>query len=250
MYYGSSLAAELPESVFAEKFTLAFQPQYNVASGAMQKMEALLRSRNNNSNQAPHQEITLAERDGTIHQLGLWIIEQTLLHFDSLHELYAIERVAVNVSPVQIMNHEFAEGLEAVMSRFPDMGHRLELEITEKFPLNHSAQVIENINRAKDLGIRVVLDDFGTGYTSLPLLAEMPIDGIKLDKLFCQNLDNPKYVEIAKNLIQLGKSLGITTVMEGVETKKQFQKVTSMLCPVIQGNYLEAAKKVEHIITI
>ncbi len=224
---------------FDRLYTLEYQPQYEICSGEMVAVEALLRNKVDNTSSAPEQEINLAERNGSIHALGQWIIQRALSDFLQIKDRFEIQRVAVNVSPVQIAEPGFVEELLLTISEIGASCEHLELEVTEKFPLNFSEHVAKNIQLLEALRIRVVLDDFGSGYTSRPLLTELPVSGIKLDKMFCNQLDNQRYLEVVKSLLQLAKALNIEVLIEGIENKQQLKIIRSLHCQYAQGYFLQ-----------
>lgn len=217
---------------------LNYQMQYDLESGKPFAAEALLRQSGSRGNKAPAELIAKAEEDGTISLITLWVVEQVLRDFAELRHRYGIERVAVNVSAVDMSKEGFVKQVEKRLQQSNLNGSCLELEITENLPLVNLRHVLDNIDHARKLGMRVVLDDFGKGFASMSALTKLPVDGIKLDKMFCLNLTQPKYYAIAESLVSLCEKLDISVLIEGIEDRIAKDSALSLGCSFGQGYYL------------
>jgi EAL domain-containing protein (putative c-di-GMP-specific phosphodiesterase class I) len=144
--------------------------------------------------------------------------------------------VAVNLSPVQFKNRNLVPSVIAALSASGLGAHRLELEITESVLLQDSESTIATLHKLRHLGVRISMDDFGTGYSSLSYLRSFPFDKIKIDRSFVQELaSRGDSMAIVRAVTGLGKSLGISTTAEGVETSEQLALLRSEGCTEVQG---------------
>ncbi|MBV8682556.1 MAG: EAL domain-containing protein, partial [Caulobacteraceae bacterium] len=145
-------------------------------------------------------------------------------------------KVAVNVSPVQLIHPELASRFHQILLETGLPPSRLEIELTETAIIANRDQSLQVLRQIKDLGVGVALDDFGTGYSSLETLRAFPFDKIKLDRLFVSELDrSPQAVAIVRAVLALGKSLAIPILAEGIETERQLQILRREGCDEAQG---------------
>lgn len=213
---------------------LYYQLQFNLLTGEAVSAEALLRN-GHSSNTAPLGILLEAEQDGSIGDITTWAIDKALEDFRALRMRHGIAHVAVNASPSDIMQNDLVKRVEWLLKKHKLQGKHLELEITERLPLVHLRNAVSNIIALNALGVRVVLDDFGTGYTSLPMLVNLPIQGIKLDRTFCINLGCAKHRAITESLVTLTSKLKMSVMIEGIETLQQQEQVLAMGCTIGQG---------------
>jgi EAL domain-containing protein (putative c-di-GMP-specific phosphodiesterase class I) len=144
--------------------------------------------------------------------------------------------VAVNLSPAQFRDGDIAETVASVLKETGLAPHRLELEITENLLINDTEEVLNKLNRLRELGVAIAMDDFGTGYSSLSYVARFPFSKIKIDRQFIRNMTrDPAMRAIVKTIIALGKSLDVTITAEGVETQEQANMLREFGCPQVQG---------------
>ena len=145
-------------------------------------------------------------------------------------------RVAVNISPVQFVEASFVSIVKTALEESGLEANGLELEITESCLMDHNDVVIENLHQLQSLGVQFALDDFGTGYSSLAYLKQLPIHKLKIDKLFIDDVSsNPADLAIVDAIIDLGHSLNLKVIAEGVEQKAQAQALYKNGCDAIQG---------------
>ena len=182
---------------------------------------------------APVNFIPLAEETGLIVPLGDWVLRQACLDAAGWPEDVD---VAVNLSPIQFKNPNLVSSVRAALEASGLSAHRLELEITELVLLQNSEATLAVLHELRGFGVRISLDDFGTGYSSLSYLRSFPFDKIKIDRSFISELaTRDDSMAIVRAVTGLGKSLGIVTTAEGVETAAQFELLRREGCTQAQG---------------
>jgi diguanylate cyclase (GGDEF)-like protein len=228
------LEADLRAGLGRGEFELFFQPQVDATTRQPRGVEALVRWRHPDDGLVlPDRFIPLAEDTGLIHPLGEWILTsacETAQHWpDHI-------TVAVNISPVQFANADLAETVSRALERSGLPPHRLELEITERVLLDADEGNLDVLHRLKALGISIALDDFGTGYSSLSYLTLFPFDKIKIDRSFTRHLlERDNCAAITAAVINLGRSLDVVTIAEGVETEAQYEALRLAGASQMQG---------------
>ena len=229
-----ALEVDLRRALTAGEFTLAYQPQINLASNQMIAMEALLRWTHAERGAVPPAEfIPLAEEMGLIVPLGEWVLREACK--DAARWPDPI-KVAVNLSPVQFRNRGLVAMVTQALAAARLAPHRLELEITEAVLLQDDEAIVTMLHQLRALGVRIAMDDFGTGYSSLSYLRSFPFDKIKIDRSFIKDIDrNRDSAVIIKAIASLGHSLGIETTAEGIETAEQLELVRRAGCTEMQG---------------
>jgi predicted signal transduction protein with EAL and GGDEF domain len=228
------LEADLREAIAGDQFTLFYQPLVNVRTGAIACMEALVRWHHPRRGLlAPADFIELAENSGQIVQVGEWVLHRACA--DAAAWADGI-KVAVNLSPVQFRNRNLVGAVTAAIRASGLDPTRLELEITESVLLQSTDATLQTLHQLRDLGVRIAMDDFGTGYSSLSYLRSFPFDKIKIDRSFTHDLSsNNQSMAIIRAVAGLGRSLGIATTAEGVETAKQLELLRAEGCTEVQG---------------
>jgi len=159
--------------------------------------------------------------------------------------------VAVNVSPAQFKSDRLVETIISALASSGLPAQRLEVEITEGVLLQENAKTLQTLHRLRELGVRVSMDDFGTGYSSLSYLRSFPFDKIKIDRSFVKDLaTKPDGEAIIRAIAGLGKSLGMTTVAEGVETPEQMQRIRLEGCTDVQGYLISRPVPTEDLLQV
>jgi EAL domain-containing protein (putative c-di-GMP-specific phosphodiesterase class I) len=177
--------------------------------------------------------IPLAEEIGLIGRIGEWVLRTACREAASWPSPVSI---SVNVSPVQFRDGKLVRAVTSALAVSGLEPSRLDLEITEGALLDNTAEALNVLRELKALGVRLSMDDFGTGYSSLSYLQKFPFDKIKIDQSFVRGTDHsPDSGAIVRAVAALGKSLGMTTIAEGVETQQQLDRVRAAGCTVIQG---------------
>ncbi len=229
-----AMESDLRTAVGNGEFELVFQPIVKLDRQRIATCEALLRWRHPERGYvSPAEFIPLAEETGSICEIGEWVLRKAC---SEAAKWPGGIGVAVNVSAVQFKN---AAVVRAVMEALTASGlpaHRLELEITESVLLNDSVTTLATLHTLKRLGVRVAMDDFGTGFSSLSYLQSFPFDKIKIDQSFVRNLGETGNARlIVRSVVGLGRSLGITTTAEGIETEAQLEQLRLEGCEEGQG---------------
>ena len=217
---------------------LYLQPKVDLESGKIHSAEALLRWVNNNpDNISPAEFIPLIESTELICDIGEWVIADACrlckhLHKNGFEDL----AISVNISSAQFMRG----GLEGIIIRALHKAKLepkyLELELTEHILFKDDSDIIEELNRLKDLGLSLSIDDFGTGYSNLSYLSKFNVDSLKIDQSFIRNINNlPDQFAIVDAIIKMGKSLGLTIIAEGVETNDEWKVLNKLNCDFGQG---------------
>jgi diguanylate cyclase (GGDEF)-like protein/PAS domain S-box-containing protein len=235
------LETDLRQALNESHLELHFQPQINVKSRSICGFEALVRWHHpQRGTVSPTEFISLAEETGLIRQLGDWVL---LNACQCAVEWSKPAKIAVNLSPAQFKRSGLIEYVAEVLKKTGLDPARLELEITETLLLHNTQEMLDMLFRLKGLGVRIAMDDFGTGFSSLGNLRSFPFDKIKIDRSFVSDIGrNPEAAAIVRAVVGLGKSLGIETTAEGVETREQLAYLMMEGCSEIQGYYYSHAR--------
>lgn len=214
------MVLELRQALARGEFVLHYMPLVALHDESVIGVEALLRWRHPERGLlAPGAFVRLAEETGLIAPIGAWVLSQACA--DAAHWPDSIA-VAVNLSATQLRDGTLAHGVTAALAAAGMRPGRLELEITESVLLDDDEAILAELHALRAIGVRIALDDFGTGYSSLRYLRRFPFDKIKLDRSFVRDIaEEPDALAIARAVAGLGRSLGIATLAEGVETEAQ-----------------------------
>ena len=240
------METQLRRALSLREFCLDYQPQLNLASGRITGFEALLRWHSGSSGLvSPAQFIPLAEELGLIVPIGEWIIREACRQAASWTEPL---NLAVNVSAIQFESENL---IPTVISALADSGlppARLELEVTESVLFSDHQSALKVLNSIRDLGVRVSMDDFGTGYSSLSYLGSFPFDKLKIDQSFVRGKGaSASGMPIVRAIAALGRSLGMSVIAEGVETKSQLSAITEAGCTDVQGYLISRPLQADQI---
>jgi diguanylate cyclase (GGDEF)-like protein/PAS domain S-box-containing protein len=233
-----NLINELRRAAAERHFTLSYQPKVAIETGLADGVEALLRWSDQRKDPVPPSVfVPILESLGLINEIGTWVIAHAMAEaagwFAAADDGF---RVAVNVSPVQLNHEDFAERVLQLLGDGATGTKRLELEVTESSLLADPQRASASLSRLRAAGVTIAIDDFGTGHSSLRVLAGLPIDVLKIDRSFVQDLPtNRSHRLIVQTTIGLAKSLGLKTVAEGVETAEQLEILRELGCGTIQG---------------
>jgi diguanylate cyclase (GGDEF)-like protein len=232
------LKAGLQRAVERNEFLVHYQPLFDLTTGKVVSAEALVRWNHPERGLVlPGEFIPLAEETGSILQIGRFVLEETcrqLLWWQMQYD--ADFSVSVNLSGRQLQEPGIVDLVGEILASGPIAGSSLTLELTESVLMKDTEQTVEKLNGLRDLGVRLAIDDFGKGYSSLAYLRQFPIETIKIDRSFVQSVaDGPEDSALARAVIKLADTLGMSTVAEGVETQAQADQLVSLGCQVGQG---------------
>ncbi|WML46335.1 EAL domain-containing protein [Neobacillus sp. PS3-40] len=227
----------LRRAIVNHEFFIHYQPKVNLHTGEIVGLEALIRWKHPDWGLvSPLQFISIAEETGLIIPIGTWILHEACLQLKKWHnEGFSTLSIAVNISPRQFQDKDF---LKIVRNVFRDIQldpQFLQIEITESI-MNNFQGSLSTLTELKQLGIKISIDDFGTGYSSLSYLKYLPIDEIKIDKSFVDDISiNQRDIAIVKTIIDMGHHLHVFVTAEGIETKQQYLVLKEHHCNVGQG---------------
>jgi EAL domain-containing protein (putative c-di-GMP-specific phosphodiesterase class I) len=227
------LLLDLRGALARDELHLQFQPILNFDSGEPVAVEALLRwTHAQRGLISPTCFIPLAEESGSIREIGAWVLRQACRVGAKLPFHL---KVCVNVSPTQVRGSTFIDDVDLALQASGLSAYRLVLEITESVFLDFEDTTLSKISLLRERGITISLDDFGVGYSSLSYLRKCPIDMMKIDRSFLQDIKSDSDREFFRALLTIGATLGISTTVEGVETLEQFSWLQAIGCRCVQG---------------
>jgi len=233
-----SLENGLRHALEREEFVVHYQPQVSIDSGRLVGMEALVRWNHAEKGLvAPGEFIPLAEDSRLIIPLGQWILAAACRQAVRWHEAGLTHlRVAVNLSVRQLQHPDLIRDVEGALSAAGLSPGRLELEVTESAAMQNVELTLSALLALREMGVRISMDDFGTGHSSLSHLKQFPVDAVKIDKSFVQDMTiDPYDAVIVSSVIGMAHSLRLKVVAEGVETAEQFQFLRQRGCDEAQG---------------
>ncbi len=224
----------LRQALARNEFRLVFQPLFNLVERRVCALEALLRWDSAERGSIPPVEfIPIAEETGLIVPIGEWVLREAC---KAAANWPADVRVAVNLSSIQFRSRDLHQQVKIALDDSGLAAERLELEITESLLLADTDSTLKTLHKLRALGVRISMDDFGTGYSSLSYLRSFPFDKIKIDRSFVRDLAATQGSRAIVNaVIGLGRSLGMSTTAEGIETEAQLDVVRAEGCTEVQG---------------
>ncbi len=234
------LESDLRDALRLGQFFLVYQPIFNLASGKTIGVEALLRWRHPQRGVVqPNAFIPILEDSGMITDVGRWVLEEATRQGMRWHALGYELDVSVNVSARQLETDRLIEDVRRAVNRSGFDPRSLILEITETAIMGNVTAVVPRLAALKTTGVRVAIDDFGTGYSSLAYLQQLPVDTLKIDRTFISAMsDTPESGALIRTMVQLGKSLGLETLAEGIEESGQYRQLEREECDSGQGYLL------------
>ena len=232
------IESELHTALERNEFLLHYQPQVDLRSGKIVGMEALIRwSHPTLGMVSPLNFIGIAEENGMIVAIGAWVIKTAVMQNQRWADAgLGRLRVAVNLSARQFAQHNLVEMIAAILKESGMAAQDLEIELTESLIMADVQKAILTLEQLKDLGVLLSVDDFGTGYSSLSYLKRFPIDTLKIDQAFVQDISiDPDNAAIVNAIISLAHNLRLTVIAEGVETIEQLNHLRGQGCDEMQG---------------
>ncbi|MET0582452.1 MAG: EAL domain-containing protein [Pseudoxanthomonas sp.] len=238
------LASALRRALERNELALVFQPRLSLVKNRITGVEALLRWQSRDFGEvSPGQFIPLAEESGLILEIGAWALKQALMTLHDWHQQgLAGLTVAVNVSALQLQRGDLSDVVAEILAETGVSAHCLELELTESVIMANPEKNADTLRACRRLGVSLAIDDFGTGYSSLAYLKRLPLTTLKIDQEFVGDLTHDTDDEaITSTIINMGHSLSLNVIAEGVETAAQLQFLRDHGCDEIQGHWISHA---------
>jgi EAL domain-containing protein (putative c-di-GMP-specific phosphodiesterase class I) len=233
-----TLENQLRRALDKEEFVLHYQPKVNLQSGKLTSAEALIRWNDPRTGLVPPGRfIPVLEETGLIFEVGRWALRKALEDYLRWHTAgLAPVRIAVNVSPLQLRHRGFIAEIEQAIAIDPQAAAGLELEITESMIMEDVKHSIASLQAIRAMGVTIAIDDFGTGFSSLGYLAKLPVDTLKIDRSFVNDMTtSPEGLALVSTFIKLAHSLKLKVVANGVETEEQSRLLRLLGCDEMQG---------------
>lgn len=233
------LDAQLRSALNNHDFLLVYQPQVFAKNPSqLYGVEALIRWRHPSRGMVPPADfLPLAEENGLIAELGHWVIRQAAQQLaDWRSKKLPIPRLAINLSPRQLTSFDLASNFFSVINESNILPSDLTIEVTECMMIKNKGYVSDNFKALIEAGVRISLDDFGTGYSSLSHLHRLPVEELKLDMSFVHDVEGSLQAQaLIHSVLEIGRSLNLHVIVEGVETPSQSALLTQLGCEVLQG---------------
>jgi EAL domain-containing protein (putative c-di-GMP-specific phosphodiesterase class I) len=237
-----TLESSLRHALERNEFRIHYQAKWDIASGRITGMEALLRWEHpDHGTIAPMQFIPIAEETGLIVPIGRWVLK-TVCSQSVAWQRQGLQRlsIAVNLTARQFTDEHLLQDVTSILKATGMDPRLLELEVTESLLIQDVEKTLRILTGLKALGIRIAVDDFGTGYSSLATLQRFPLDTIKIDRSFIRNVVGAtEDTGLADAIISMGKNLSLTVVAQGVETREQADFLRTHACDELQGFYFK-----------
>lgn len=237
----------MQEALKNKEFEVFYQPKISSLTEKMQSAEALVRWKKNGQLIPPNEFIPIFEKNQFIIKLDEYIFEMVCKDVEEWKNKYEnIPTISINVSKEHLIKEDFANTYMKIAEKYKINPQEMEIEITESATIGNQKDIIKVMKQMKKIGFAIAIDDFGTGYSSLSMLQTLPIDIIKIDKVFINQIS---IKETDRNLVEyiilIAKKLKLKTVAEGVETKEEVQYLKKLGCDFIQGYYYSKPLKKE-----
>jgi diguanylate cyclase (GGDEF)-like protein/PAS domain S-box-containing protein len=247
------LKSKLRRAVERDEFVVRYQPKVDLRDGRVVGAEALLRWRlPGHGDIPPLQFIPIAEENNLISAIGEWVLERVCMDFRALRRHVADPgRISLNLSLKQLKQASFILNCRSVFERHAVPTRNFELEITETTLMADPRRTVQMLNQLHDMGLHLSIDDFGTGYSSLSALQQFPIGTLKIDQSFVRDsADDPADAILVRTIIDMGHSLGMEVVAEGVESVRQLEFLRASRCNVAQGQLFGDARSIDELLQL
>ncbi|WP_025562843.1 bifunctional diguanylate cyclase/phosphodiesterase [Psychromonas sp. SP041] len=250
----SVMISKIKKAIQENEFSLSYQPKVNCKEGGteLKEAEALIRWKTKSGEQiSPAEFIPFAEKNGLSNDIGKWVFEQLCKDIKGLEDNNISNiKFSFNVSPNQLKDEVFRLFIEKMILKYKVNPNKLQMEITEHCIAEDISKTKETLLKIKKLGIEISLDDFGTEYSSLQFLSELPIDIIKIDRIFVSGChENRKRGAIINAIVALANGLGMQSVAEGVESIQEAKFIIKSGCTQIQGFYYHKPMPLKEFVT-
>ncbi len=230
---------ELRHAIESDELVLYYQPKIDLVSGEMMGAEALIRWQHPRHGViSPDMFIPMAEESGLINQISEWVLSHACLQLKSWEAEGHNLQMAVNLSSKDIQLGDFKDKMQQLVEQHHILPKSLELEITESTLMENPEELEVELNALREMGLTLAIDDFGSGFSSLNYLKRLPVDVLKIDRMFIKDLEKDENDKaIVTGIIALATSMGLKTVAEGVENEEQYQILQKIGCNICQGYY-------------
>jgi diguanylate cyclase (GGDEF)-like protein/PAS domain S-box-containing protein len=247
------LKSKLRRAVERDEFVVRYQPKVDLADGRVVGAEALLRWRlPGHRDIPPSQFIPIAEQNNLINAIGAWVLERVCEDFRVLRRQVAEPgRISLNLSLKQLRQASFILNCRSLFERHSVSPRNFELEITETTLMADPRRTVRMLRQLHELGLHLSIDDFGTGYSSLSALQQFPIGTLKIDQSFVRDAaDDPADAVLVRTIIDMGHSLGMEVVAEGVESPRQLQFLRDCRCDQAQGRLFGQTRSIDELLQL
>lgn len=233
-----TLDKQMRQALIDNEYMLYYQPKVDLSNGKILGVEALIRWKNKeNGFISPNEFIPLAEENGFIKELGIWIVDEALNQYVKWRNLGIDMSIAINISAKQFLDKDFEIKFIEKLEEKEINPSKINLEITEYILMDKSDYVQDILKILHNYGIKISLDDFGTGYSSLSYLKKFPIDYLKIDKAFLDDYESSSGKIFLETIVKMGQMLKMKVIAEGVEKQEQIDYLKSISCNEYQGYY-------------
>ncbi len=245
---------DLQQAISLDQFRVFYQPQFCFKQNKTVKFEALVRWQHPGRGLvSPDEFVSIAENSGQIIEIGNFVMQQVCEDYSHLQRTYPeLKSVSVNFSARQFGDPSIVSYLPGIMKANHLKHECIEMEITESVFIDSEDKIIvDSLYRLRDNGFKIALDDFGTGYSSLAYLKQFPVDILKVDRSFIQDLtENPQSRALVSSIIDLAQHFHLTVVGEGIETEAQQEVLKQLNCDLGQGYYYSKPKSLSEILKL
>ncbi|MCF2947095.1 bifunctional diguanylate cyclase/phosphodiesterase [Paraglaciecola aquimarina] len=254
-YFRKNTAEKLRNAISLQSFHLNFMPIYDCKTLSITQVEVLLRcDATNLEGVGPDVFIPIAEEFNIIHDIDMWVIETTLKILQQNKDTLPFAGLVycINISAVELNHSEFVSKLQSLLNKYKVKPTQIELEITETSLVDINKTAITRLQEIKALGVKLSLDDFGTGYTAFNQLMHYPVNSLKIDKSFIDDLHatNIAKVTMVNTMLSIAQSFDLKTVAEGIETQEQLSFLQGTHCNMVQGYFLSKPLKLDKFLDL
>jgi len=235
-----SLESDLRDAIHNDHLELFYQPKLILQQDTVEGCEALLRwTHPRRGNIPPDQFIPIAERNGLIHALTYWVIENSFAQLSKWQQTFKNLSISINLSAHNLSDSGLCSHLHQCLNKYRLDPEHIILELTETAIMSDPQHALDVLNTASEIGMKISIDDFGTGYSSLSYLRKLPVNELKIDRTFVMDMVNEQNdAIIVKSTIDLAHNMGLTVTAEGVEDETTMQQLKALQCDTIQGYYI------------
>lgn len=245
------LEANLQRAIDQQEFVVHYQPIVSLTTGQLVGFEALIRWQSPDGMISPNQFIPMAEDNGMIVPIGEWILRSACQQLRAWQQEFphaAALQMSVNLASRQLAEESLIAQIETILQSTGLLGNCLKLELTERMLMENSAVVVSRLEKLKQRNIRLSIDDFGTGFSSLSYLHQFPIDTLKIDRSFVDQIDSTTSQSgIVQAIVNLAHALEMDAIAEGIETQQQVQTLQTLGCEYGQGYFFSRPLPAEQV---